>query len=72
VNVHADGQGGGDAFSDSDNNLEPSHALDLLGGNHCGAGTAVISTTARQVSTLMFALEDSRAFDGETVGRCEG
>src|SRR5215207_4103114 len=33
VNVQGNGQGGGGAFSDSNKNLEPSDALELLGGN---------------------------------------
>ena len=72
VTVHGDGQGGPGAFSDSDTNLEPSDQLDLLGGNDRGGGTAVISTTSAQVTTLVYALEASPAFDGEAVCALRG
>jgi len=67
VNVQGNGEGGGGAFSDSDSNLEPSDALDLLGGNAAGAGTAVVSTTSGELSTLVYALEESPGFEGEAV-----
>jgi len=67
VTVHGNGQGGGGAFFDSDPNLGPSDQLDLLGGNDRGAGTAVVSTTSGVVTTLVYALESSPAFQGDAV-----
>ena len=72
VTLHGNGQGGGGAFSDSDTNLEPSDQLDLLGGNDRGAGTAVVSTTSGAVTTLVYALESSPAFEGEAVCALRG
>jgi len=59
--------GGRRAFFDSDTNLAPSDQFDLLGGNDRGAGTAVISTTSAEMTTLVYALEASPAFPGEAV-----
>jgi len=72
VTLHGNGQGGAGAFFDSDTNLEPGDQLDLLGGNDRGAGTAVVSTTSGVVTTLVYALESSPAFQGEAVCALRG
>jgi hypothetical protein len=72
TNAAFEGSGGG-APSGSDSDLEPADSLVLANGAIAAAtGTAVVSTTAGAVSTIVYAAQDAPAFQGENVCALSG
>jgi hypothetical protein len=65
------GQSTGDIF-ESDPDLQPGDNIDLLGGGQGGAGTAVVATSAGNVTTILYGAQDANAFAGEAVCAVRG
>jgi hypothetical protein len=54
-------------FFGADTHLDQSDNLDLLNADDSGAGTAVVSTTGGQVTTITYAAQAPPGFQGENV-----
>jgi hypothetical protein len=74
ANVAFEGSADGGAVFDFDADLDPADNVQLVGGgmNQRATGTAVVSTTGGVVSTIVYAAQDSPAFQGENVCALRG
>jgi hypothetical protein len=72
TNVTFEGTGDAAQVFDSDADLDPADNFSLIGANQRGTGTAVVSTTGGVVSTILYAAQDSPAFQGENVCALRG
>jgi hypothetical protein len=61
-----------DQIGDSDADLDPNDNFSLIANNPRGTGTAVVSTSAGVVSTIVYAAQDAPAFQGENVCALRG
>ncbi|HEX2415725.1 MAG TPA: hypothetical protein VHJ37_10975 [Thermoleophilaceae bacterium] len=66
------GEGGAAQVFGSDADLDPADNYSLVGANERATGTAVVSTTTGVVSTIVYAAQDSLAFQGENVCALRG
>ncbi len=72
TNAAFEGDSGASATSGYDADLNPGDDLVLSGVNNTATGTAVVSTTAGAVSTIVYAAQDAPAFQGENVCAVRG
>jgi hypothetical protein len=64
--------GGGSQIGDSDSDLDPADNFSLIAGEPRGTGTAVVSTSAGVVSTIVYGAMEAPAFQDENVCALRG